>query len=146
MKNAFFERLFGMVKLRIKGRNIERFLKRLVDQKIELHKIIYLHYNEVDIIVSKKDYERIKEIKTIYDINIIDSYGMIKIKKIINLNKIVIIGIILGIGLLLFLSNLILNIEIIHTNKDLRNLLTKELELYGIKKEDLKKIILNFKK
>ncbi|NLL44123.1 MAG: hypothetical protein GX247_00445 [Mollicutes bacterium] len=139
MKNAFFERLFGMVKLRIKGRNIERFLKRLVDQKIELHKIIYLHYNEVDIIVSKKDYERIKEIKTIYDINIIDSYGMIKIKKIINLNKIVIIGIILGIGLLLFLSNLILNIEIIHTNKDLRNLLTKELELYGIKKRGFKK-------
>lgn len=146
MKNAFINRFRSMVKLRIKGKNVERFLKRLVDQKIELIKIIYIHYNEVDIIVNKKDYEKIKEIKTIYDISIVDSYGMIKIKKIVNLNQLIIIGIIIGIGLLIFLSNLIFSIEIVHTNKELRTLLINELEIYGIRKRGFKKSFVELQK
>ena len=146
MKNAFVNRLQGMIKLRIKGKNIERFLKRLVAQKIELYKINYLHYNEVDIIVNRSDYEKIKEIKTIYDINVVDSYGIIKIRKLINLNRIVIICFIIGISVLIFLSNLIFSIEVVHTNKDLRTLLINELETYGIKKRGFKKSFMELQK
>lgn len=139
MKNAFIYRFRSVIKLNIKGKNIERFIRRLINKKIELLNISYPNHNEVNIKVFKKDYSKIKEIKTIYDIYVVDTYGLMKIKRVININKIILIFMILGIGLLVCLSNVIFKIEIVHTNKELRTLISKELELNGIKENSFKK-------
>ena len=72
------------MKIKIQGKNIERFLRRLIQNKIDLLDIKYTKNNEVIVKIYAKDYEKIEEIKTIYAINVVDTYGFIKIKKMIN--------------------------------------------------------------
>lgn len=127
------------IKLNVKGKNIERFIKRLKSNNIDLLKIEYIKYNEINIIIYKKDYEKLLELKTIYDVNIKDIYGIIKVREVINIYKYLILFIAIGIMLLIFLSNVIFNVEVIHNDKDLRNLILNELENYDIKKYKLKK-------
>lgn len=139
MKNNIVYRFQSKLKLNIKGKNIERFIRRLVNEKIELLNITYPSRNEVNIKIYKQDYERILELKSIYEVSVVDIYGIIKIKKTIKANQILCYCFLLGIGLLLFLSNIIFKIEIVHTNIELRNLLLNELENYGMKERRFKK-------
>ena len=127
------------VKLNVKGKNTERFIKRLKSNDIDILKIEYIKYNEINIIIYKKDYEKILNIKTIYDVNIVNIYGIIKVREVINIYKYLIFFILLGIFILIFLSNVIFNVEVIHNDKDLRNLIINELENYDIKKYKFKK-------
>ena len=50
MKNNLINKLQNKIKLNIKGKNIERFIKRLKTNQIDLLKIEYLKYNEINII------------------------------------------------------------------------------------------------
>ncbi len=139
IKNGFFKKMTNRVKLNIKGKNIERFIKRLRANGIDLLNITYLNYHEVNIVIYKKDYDKLIELKTIYDVTMVDIYGIIKIKEVVGVYKYVVGFILLGIALLIFLSHVIFNIEIIHTDGEIRNLLLQELENYGLKKYRLKK-------
>lgn len=69
----------------------------------------------------------------------VDIYGIIKIKEVVSIYKYVVSFIILGVALLIFLSHVIFNIEVIHTDSEIRNFLLQELENYGLKKYRLKK-------
>ena len=139
MKNGFFGKMTSKVKLNIKGKNIERFIKRLRSNQIDLLNISYLNYHEVNIVIYKKDYDKLIELKTIYDVTMVDIYGIIKIKEVVSIYKYVVSFIILGVALLIFLSHVIFNIEVIHTDSEIRNFLLQELENYGLKKYRLKK-------
>ena len=66
MKNNFLNKMTNKIKLNIKGKNIERFIKRLKSNNIDLLKIEKIKYNEINITVYKRDYERIIELKTVY--------------------------------------------------------------------------------
>jgi len=127
------------IKLNIKGKNIERFIKRLVTNKIELLKIFYPNRNEVNIIVYKKDYEKIMELKSVYEITELNCYGFIKIKKTLNMYKYIIISLLTSLIFIIFLSNIIFNINVVHTDSKVRNFLLGELENYGITKYKFKK-------
>lgn len=127
------------LKINIKGKRIESFLSRLLKLNIELYNIEYISYQEINIIIDKKDYGRIKKIKTSYKIKIINKYGLIKIKEQALKNKFIIIFILIGIILLFFLSNIIFSIKVIHNDEDLRNLIYQELNEHGIKIHHFKK-------
>ena len=133
------EKLESKISLNISGKNINRFIKKLKTNKIEILKIKYKNKNEADIIILKKDYKKLKKIKSIYDITEIDVYGLLKIKKNLIKNKHLIIITFICFIYFLILTNTTFNIEIIHSNKDIRNLLKKELNKNGIKKYSLKK-------
>ena len=139
MKNSLTDKLQNKVKLNIKGKNIERFIKRLKTNKIDLLKIEYIKYNEINITIYQKDYDKVLELKTIYEMDKVDIYGIIKIKKVINTYKYILIFIALGILLIIFLSNIIFNVQIIHNDSEIRNFLLNELEKYGLKKYRFKK-------
>lgn len=134
MKNSFFLRFKSKIKIRISGKNTNRFIKRLISNKIELLNVDNLKHNQVDIVVYKKDYEKILELKSIYDIQELDIYGIIKIRHIINMYKYVLLFILLGVLLVNFLGNIIFNVEVIHNDSNIRELLLKELEDYDLKK------------
>ena len=68
------------IKVRVIGKNIERFIQRLHKEKIELLQIDYINYKEIVIKIYKKDYDHILKIKTIYEIQIIELCGINKIK------------------------------------------------------------------
>lgn len=131
--------LVSRVKLNIKGKNIERFIKRLISNNIELLKIYYPKHNEVNIVVFKKDYDKIIELKSIYEVTELDTFGIIKIKKNLLLYKYVLISLCLSLFLIVFLSSFIFNINVVHNDSDIRKLLLNELENYGISKYKFRK-------
>ena len=133
MKNSFLYFFKSKIKLSVKGKNLERFIRRLHHSGIELLELNYKNYHEVQILIYKKDYARVLELKTVYEISVLDASGMIRIRKVFFLNRFFIISILFGIAVLFLLSQMIFQVEIIHTNKELRTLLMKELNNYGIK-------------
>ena len=139
MKNNFLNFFRNTITINVKGKNIERFLKKLVREKIELYKIDVVHYNEINIKVDYKNLERILELKTIYDVEIVNYYGFLKFKRLLYKNKILILSIILGICLLYLLSNIIFKVEIIHNDKEIREMLESELKKYDVTTFKLKK-------
>ncbi|MDD4547745.1 MAG: sporulation protein YqfD [Bacilli bacterium] len=139
MKYSKSSLLQNTVVINIRGKNINRFLKRLVSHKIDLLDIKQISYKEMNITVRADNYEKIKEIKTVYDMFLVDVHGGLKIKKIVRTNVHLISSFILGIILLIFLSNIIFDIEVIHTNSSVRNFLLDELKDEGISKLRLQK-------
>lgn len=127
------------VKIKIKGKNIERFLKRLISFNIELLKIEYIKYNEIFVQIRKTNIDRVMELKTIYEIEVVEVYGIDKLKQIIKKYKYIIISIIISFLFILYLSNTIFSINIIHNDKNLRELLLNELRENDIKVYSLKK-------
>ncbi len=126
------------VSIQIKGKNIDRFIKRLMTNKVEMLKIKYLKYNKVNILIYKKDLAKIYELKTVYEVTEKEIYGIIKVLQVLNIYKVIILFIFIGVLIICFLSNIIFNVSVIHSDKELRELILTELETYGISKYKFK--------
>lgn len=107
-----------MIKLKIKGKNFPRFLKRLKNNNINIYKI-----NKDIITVSKHDLEKIEKLKTIYEIEVINR----------KINYSFLICIFITIILLYINSKIIYKINIITDDINIRNILKKELNDNNIK-------------
>lgn len=127
------------IALNVKGRNINRFIKKLTSRKIDILSLKYINKNELNIVIYKKDYEKVLKIKSIYDILETDVFGPLKLKKIIKINKHLLLFLLLGFTLFLILTNIIFKVEVVHNNKEIRTLILKELENYNIEKYKFKK-------
>lgn len=127
------------VELKISGKNIERFIRRLLKNDIALLNIKKIDDQTIIILVYSKDIKKIDDLKTIYEISFLNNHGLLKLKDLIKKNKILIIFLLLGYIILMLLASTIFSIEVIHTDKELRKLLIEELEEYGIKKYNFKK-------
>ncbi|MBR2833820.1 MAG: sporulation protein YqfD [Bacilli bacterium] len=133
------EKLKSKVLLSIKGKNINRFIKKLITKKINILYLKYIDSHEVLILIYKNDYEKVLKLKTIYNVLEKDTFGLIKIKKSLKLNSHLIIIAVICIIFFYILTNLIFNVEIIHSNKEIRTLIRRELKENGIKKYTFKK-------
>lgn len=127
------------ISLNIKGKNINRFIKKLTDKKIDILSLKYINRKEVNIIIYQKDYEKLMKIKSIYEILELNTFGYLKIKKNLQINKHLIICFIVCFLFFIFLTNTIFNVEVIHSSKDVRTLLKEELAQNGIEKFHFKK-------
>ena len=134
MKNNIINLLKNKYTIKIEGKNPKNFIKKLVINNIDLINIKEINKNLVEIKIYKKDYDKVLKLKTIYDINIKDVSGIIKIKKILKLYQIILINLIISLIILYILSNIIFDVEVIHNNKQIRNLIISELKKYDIKK------------
>ena len=132
-------KLVSKISLNIKGKNINRFIKKLNNNKIEILSLKYKSKDEADIIIYKKDYSKLLKIKSIYEITELEIFGLIKIKKNLKLSKHIIIITFICFLIFLMFTNVVFKVEVIHSNKDIRDLLLKELDREGIKKYTLKK-------
>ena len=131
--------LKSKINIKVKGNNIERFIKRLKNNNIDILKIKYLSKNEIIIRIYKEDLDKLISIKTIYEITIIDYLGLEKYKLSIKNNKYIIISIMICLIWLYILSNIIFHIDIITNDTDMKNILIKELKEYKIEKYKFKK-------
>lgn len=139
VKNEFFYRFKSSVKIKVEGKNIERFLKKIIHLNIEILDLKIVRYNQAIIKIYQRDLEKIEHIKTIYEIEVIESFGLIKFKQVLKKNKYLIISLLIGCGILLVLTHMIFKVEIIHNDKKIRNLLREELKEYGIEEKHFKK-------
>ncbi len=139
MKNSFFNKFNSIIKVKVEGRNINNFIKRIIKDNVKIIKHIPISYKEAILIISYEDYLKLKKYKTIYKLRVISKYGKLKIKESLNKNKYLIIFIIMGIILLYTLSNIVFNIDVIHSSKEIKDLVYKELKENGINKYIFKK-------
>lgn len=139
MNNNFFDKFKSKIKLNIKGKKIERFLKKLIVNQINLYDVKKINRDEVNIVISKQDYLKVYKLKSIYELNIIDGYGFIKIKKVAKINSLLIFFLIMGIISLYILSKVTFSIDIIHTSPKVRQFIMDELNKNGIKLKTFKK-------
>lgn len=139
MKNTFFNKFNSIIKIKVEGKNINNFIKRIIKNNINIIKYVPVSYREAILVINYEDYLKIKKFKTIYEITIVSKYGKLKIKEKLKQNRYLIIFLILGIILLYILSNIIFYVEVIHSSNDIKNLVYKELKENGIKKYIFKK-------
>ena len=139
MKNNLFYLIKSKLKINIKGSNIERFIRRLKNNNIEILNITYISKTEININIYKCDYEKILKLKTIYEIKILDYYGLIKTKNNLYNNKFIIIFILIAFVFMYIITSLIFEIDIVTNDTKMKNLLYEELYELGIKKYNFKK-------
>ncbi len=140
-------------KINISGKNVKYLLNRIIKLDINLLSIDYIDRNSLNILIYKEDYKKLKKLKTIYKIKIVKKYGITHLKEVLSMNKVLIIITIIGLIFLKILSNLIFDIQVIHEDENIRNIIYSELEknnikLYRFKKKQtildkIKKDILN---
>ncbi len=125
------------IKIEIIGKNTDYFLKEIIRKNIDIYNLEKENHKLV-ITVNYSDYLKIKDSKTTYKINIISRYGLNRIQHLINKYLLLIIFFLIGILINLFLSNIIFSIKVIHPNRNIRNIIIKDLKLYGLSKYHFK--------
>ena len=140
MKNNILWKLDSIVEVKISGKNIHSYIKRMIiKNKINVLKLTYLSYREVLLILRYEDYLKLCEYSSIYDITIVKRYGRLRFFEFLKKNSFLFLFFALGIVFLIFLSHFIFSIEVIHSSSEIRNLIYDELEEHGISKFHLKK-------
>ena len=134
MKNNFVYKLKNKTVISVKGINLERFIHRLVNNKVELLNIKYLKYNEVVLTIYRNDYDKALKLKTTYEIKIVDEKGTVKLVKLLLKNIYFIISIFFCYIILNVLTHMVFEIKIVHNDREIREIVFNELNNYGIKK------------
>lgn len=119
--------------------NIKRFIKKCKSYNIDLHNLNYIDKNKIIVKIRESDYENIKRYNYYCDINIYKKLGIDNIKEKIYKQKYFILLFIMCLIVMYLVSNIILKINVIHSNKKVRELVINELEENGIKKYSIKK-------
>ncbi len=119
--------MINYYKIQIKGKNVYRLFNKIIQAKINIFDVIY----KKDCIIFKTSYEeylKIIKINTIYEISIIDIKGKKKVKKLAGFYKMYLIFFAISLLLILLYSVVIIRIDIDTDNKELKEIITKELK------------------
>lgn len=146
MKNTFLNKIESSVRVKITGKNVNNYLKRLIANKIDLIDLKYNSHNEAVVTIKYSDYLKLKTVRSSYDVKVTNTYGKLRIRNKLKRSYILLSSIILGIALIILLSNIIFSIEVIHTNKSVIELVGNELNKNGLKKYTFKKKYKDIKK
>jgi len=126
------------VKVRIKTPKKSSLLLKLNNLSVSIRNIVYeKDYLVFEIIQS--DIKRIKKYLVSYKLEIIENTGIYKYKDILKKNSLFIVGVIFSIIIFNVLTNIIVKVNVIHEDSDLRNLIYSALEEKGVKNISFKK-------
>lgn len=123
--------------VKVQGKNPDYFLHKLIHKNIKIYHL-EKKYDSIIIKVCPNDFLKIKEIKTTYQVSVIGREGILYYQYLLKKYFIFLICFLLGIFINIFLSCLILDVEVVHTNEKIRNLVYQDLEELGIKKYHFK--------
>ena len=115
---------------------LNRFIKKCIDNNINLYNISYVK-DKMVVLIDVKDYLKIKRLNYYSKIRVVKYDGLLNIKKIIKDNIFYISVIFLSFIWMNLLTNYIVDIEIIHSNSGIRRLLKEELDKNNVKKFSL---------
>lgn len=139
MKDKILKFFSSNIKIKVTGKNVNNFIKRLIKNKININLLKQISYREVELVIDYNDLAKIDKFKSIYDVKITSYYGYLKILKFLKENFFILSFLFLGIVIIYILSNIIFRIDIIHSDKEIIKLLKEELSSYGIKEYSLVK-------
>lgn len=115
---------------------LNRFIKKCIDNNINLYNISYVK-DKMVVLIDVKDYLKIKRLNYYSKIRVVKYDGLLNIKKIIKVNMFYISVIFLSFIWMNLLTNYIVDIEIIHSNSGIRRLLKEELDKNNVKRFSL---------
>lgn len=124
-------------KIRIQCRNPKKFLQEIINNNINLYDI-KINKNDLEIIILDNDISKIEKIKYLHKIKILNYYGPSKIKYLLIKKKLLIVFVIIGIIINILLSNIVFDIEIDTSNKELKKIIINDLKDNNIKKYHFK--------
>ncbi len=117
----------------IRGKNPSYFLSLLISMHISIY-----HREDCSsgliLEVDENDYNKIVNIKTSYKVIVLNRYGFLKLRYLYSKYFIFLLGLIFFFGILFLLSHLTFQIEIIHSNHELRSIVYQDLKEFGIEK------------
>ena len=119
MRSIIKESSKHYIYISVKGAALNSFVVSLYQFGIETYNINYINTEEIRVKILKKDYY--------------------KIKPFLKKNVIILISLLLGVFLLYFLSRIIVRVDVIHSKKEIREIVRRELEEYGVKRLSFKK-------
>ena len=120
----------------VKG-NLSKFIKKCIDYSIDISNINYISDEEATVKINLEDYKKIKKVNYFCKFKIIKYEGLLGFKKNIKENIYIYILFLLCFILMDILSSYIVRIDVIHENKRVRELVSRELYDHGIKKYSL---------
>ena len=116
---------------------LERFFDKCIKNNINLYDIHYITEEKCTMIINLNDYKSIKKLNYYSDIKIVKYEGLLGIKKHVKDNIYFYLIFIFCFALMDIITSYIVDINVIHENKSIRNLVKKELEEHNIKKFSL---------
>ena len=121
----------------ITGKRPDYFIRELIKRNVNIYDLVK-EKNKLEIVVDRDGIKKINSIKTSYKYKIIDRYGLIKVKYM--LKKYAIFLICFGVGILIniLLSRVIFDVDVIHSNSYIRELVYNDLADLGIRKFNFK--------
>lgn len=134
MKDKILNTLGGSIKIKVEGKNINNFIRRLIKNNINIEKVIPISYKEAHLIVDYRELVKIQKIKTIYKVKVIKYYGKLRLLKRTKRDIFLLLSLLVGVLTIYILSNMIFKIEVIHSNKNIIKLVNEELYSNGIRK------------
>lgn len=118
--------------------NYYKLINKIEKLSIKIYEIKYIE-KIIYLKVTKKDYAKIKKYLISYKFKIEKNLGLQRIFDIIKQEKIFVISLVIGLLVFLCLKNMIVKINIVHENQEIRELISDELKENKIE-------ILRFKK
>ena len=131
--------MHNLIKVKVEGKNINNYILWLIKNKINITNVSLVSHNEMTFLIEYKYYNYLKKYSKTYTVSILEVHGKVKFIMFMKQNFIRLISIIISLTILYILSNVIFSVDIVYNNKEIVNLLNKELNNYNIKKYQLKK-------
>lgn len=120
-------------RIKITGKDPKYFLRHLIVKKIKLYNIVEDH-DGISLTVDEVDYAKILKMKTSYNIQIINRFGVAKLRYLLLKYKYILSFLFLTLGLMIILSHFIFFIDVIHSKEEIRELVENDLKEFGISK------------
>ena len=124
--------------VRSKCSDYYRFISKVQYLNINILDIKYEN-NYVYLKIDSKYLEKLNKYLVSYKFRVVNVTGIYKVIELLKKNYIFVICLFIGVILFLVFSNMIVKINIIHENREIREIIANELDEYGIK-------VLSFKK
>lgn len=122
--------------IKTKARNKDKLLVKLYKNNISVYDV-YEKDTYLYLKIKQSDYKVLQEKIVTTKFNYVNDSGIHHLKNVISPLKV--LSIFLFLFLINFFSKVVIRIEVIHSNKEIRELVQSTLEDYGVKKGTLKK-------
>lgn len=113
-----------------------KFIKKCIDNQISLYDVKYFK-DHLEVLIDVKDYRKIKKLNYYSKIRVFKYDGFLSLKYLIKQNLFYILVVALSFIWVNYLSNYVLDVQVIHQNSRIRKLVSEELKNHGIKKYTL---------
>lgn len=127
------------IKVRIRGKNIERFLRYLYQSKIVLYEVVVIYPKEVMVVIGASDLKNVERLGKRYEMEVISYFGLLRLECWLKKYYLFLFVLSFGVLLLMMLSNMVFKVEVLHSSKWVRNMIEHELRQYDVVKYAFKK-------